>query len=1087
MSLINPQNPYISCIVQASAGSGKTYQLSRRFLHLVSAGAEPSEILTITFTKKAAQEMRGRIIKEAADILVSSSRKKELESTMADYYKSHQSRADISISPPLSAEETAKKILSQTQSLKISTIDSLFQEWVSRYTVESSENKYPSPFNLAGEEEKEKIETTTWSNLFNNLISKKNSPLEDLSPEEQSLRLSLEILQETNPEFKVSQIRSSIADLIQNESIIWKSSLTGNPIIEYQEKDLGFTDELNAIQPIFPELQKIVETSTSPEKYRSILQADSLSDLTNHKIITKAFKVSGSIIRGKKRDTLEEEISIVEEHLSTILDEEAKKRLNITAKCLINVFNSWTAIKEKNKKSDSILEFSDISKGAYTLLHSEDGQGATWLIQKKISHLLLDEFQDTSLLQWDIFKRLTSELINNRNETLGYPNTAFIVGDIKQSIYGFRQADPTVMEDASNYLTSNGQYSIPMNTSYRTANTILEYVNIVFKKLMGDDFPNHSTAEINGKPFVNDTAKVIVFNKFENTEQGEKTLKSIDNETETIAEFIKHALSNPKEYPVLDAGRYRPLRPSDIAILYKNKTKSDEFEKALRKHGINSIKEEKNGYFQRQEIEDLYSLINLFVYPDDTLALLSVLRSPIFNLKDSQIISTIERIKLESNKIESSKTLEQFLESAPKNISFELEYLKTALVGKAPQSFREKITDCIIHLKISEKYHELYDSKEALLAKNNIHKFIQILFNIEQEGITTPKEVLTKLRNLRQIDIEGNAPSESSAVKMMTIHKSKGLEFPMVFVVETAQKWFKKNSNWEAFKVDENQTKMCFLGDKQSRKFPSTTLEEYNTAITNNLYNESVRVLYVAMTRASQYLVITGNQRTSSEDEMSFYDTLYTSLKDMGGIVQNDDRLIYSTSQPEISFEFATGESKKEFNILSDSKHTEALARDLELVSPHSLIEKSIQTSTIQSVSKPPTEHSTALGLYFHKIMEVAVRNNSFPDEAAINYIESQFFNHYVKNDSLIKWIELFTNDARNTYNNIIKPMTVDSLKSLPEVNMINLQESNLVKGICDLVIECDDTIHIIDYKTTGPRDHEKHWSIVYKKDITNN
>ena len=991
MSIKNPQNPYISCIVQASAGSGKTYQLSRRFLHLVSAGAEPSEILTITFTKKAAQEMRGRIIKEAADILTSDSRKIELDSAMAEYYKSHQIKTDISVSPPLSAEETAKKILSQTQSLKISTIDSLFQEWVSRYTVESSDNTYPSPFKIAGEEEKEQIEVRTWSNLFNNLITKKNSPLDDLTPEEQSLRLSLEILQETNPEFKVSQIRSSIADLIQNDSIIWKSSLTGNPIIEYEEKDLGYQDESSAIQPIITEIQKIVEKSASPEKYRSILQAKTLNDLTNHKIITKAFKVSGSIIRGKKREALEEEISIIEEHLSTILDEEAKKRLNITAKCLLNVFNNWTAIKKENKNNDSILEFSDISKGAYTLLHSENGQGATWLIQKKISHLLLDEFQDTSLLQWDIFKRLTSELINNHNDELGFPTTAFIVGDVKQSIYGFRQADPTVMEDASNYLTNNGHYSIPMNTSYRTANTILNYVNIVFKKLMGDNFPIHATAEINGKPFIQDTAQVIVFNKFETTEIDDKTYKSIDNEAETIAEFIKQALENPEKYPVLDSGNYRALRASDIAILYKNKTKSDEFEKALRRHGVNSIKEEKNGYFQRQEIEDLYSLINLFVYPDDPLDLLSVFRSPIINLSDSHIIETIETIKTENSKLQNHNIFERLLSVTPETTRAELEYLKSIITGNTSRSFRETVTDCIVDLKISEKYNKLYDSQEGLLAKNNIHKFIQLLFDIEQEGITTPKEILAKLRKLRNIDLEGNAPSESSAVKMMTIHKSKGLEFPMVFVVETAQKWFKKNSNWEAIKVDENHTKMCFLGDKQSRKYPSETLDTYNTTITQNLYNESIRVLYVAMTRASQYLVITGNQRTSSEDELSFYETLYSSLVDMGGTVHNEDRLIFSTQKPEIGI--TKNKINKEKNTtISQRKHIEFDMKDLELVSPHSLIETAPQALTIASATKPPSEYSISLGLYFHKIMEVAVKKRHFPEEVELDYICSKFF-----------------------------------------------------------------------------------------------
>ena len=155
----NPQNPYISCIVQASAGSGKTYQLSRRFLYLVAAGAEPSEVLTITFTKKAAQEMRQRIIREASDILKNPARAQEFDQEIKVFYENHMSSASDTTSPPKTAIDTAHEILSQTQSLKVSTIDSLFNEWVSRFTYEASDGQFPSPTRFAPKKKKLHLRT----------------------------------------------------------------------------------------------------------------------------------------------------------------------------------------------------------------------------------------------------------------------------------------------------------------------------------------------------------------------------------------------------------------------------------------------------------------------------------------------------------------------------------------------------------------------------------------------------------------------------------------------------------------------------------------------------------------------------------------------------------------------------------------------------------------------------------------------------------------------------------------------------------------------------------------------------------------
>ncbi len=130
----NPQNPYFSYMVQASAGSGKTYLLAQRFLYLVAGGSDPKKILTITFTRKAAAEMKSRILQEAA-FLQNDPRK---QSDFEDQLRIFKESSPFKISLTRSATETAEEILSQTQNLKISTIDSLFFEWIQRFAIESN-------------------------------------------------------------------------------------------------------------------------------------------------------------------------------------------------------------------------------------------------------------------------------------------------------------------------------------------------------------------------------------------------------------------------------------------------------------------------------------------------------------------------------------------------------------------------------------------------------------------------------------------------------------------------------------------------------------------------------------------------------------------------------------------------------------------------------------------------------------------------------------------------------------------------------------------------------------------------------------
>jgi ATP-dependent exoDNAse (exonuclease V) beta subunit len=161
----NPQNPYASYIVKASAGCGKTYQLSRRFLYLVAAGADPFSILTITFTKKAAAEMRERILSDASMLLKDKDLARSFNQEIAAMHTWAISETPYPPQKPKTAEQTAKAILSGTQLLKISTIDSIFMDWVRKFPWEAKEPgaaALSTKFEVLSASEKDDYDDAAW-------------------------------------------------------------------------------------------------------------------------------------------------------------------------------------------------------------------------------------------------------------------------------------------------------------------------------------------------------------------------------------------------------------------------------------------------------------------------------------------------------------------------------------------------------------------------------------------------------------------------------------------------------------------------------------------------------------------------------------------------------------------------------------------------------------------------------------------------------------------------------------------------------------------------------------------------------------
>jgi len=305
----NPQNPYQSYLVSASAGSGKTYQLSRRYLFLVGAGALPQHILTITFTKQAAAEMRSRIIKLAAELCQSDRFANEYESTLRQF----ASQSGLDPSHLLKPFEVGQRILRSSQRLKISTMDSVFHDWLQRFPYEVQQTfhtcSFPTNFELLGDYEFKQLSQDVWQLLG----PKKLAPL--LAHADSSF---LERFQGLN------KIKPRLEELAKHETYLWlcqRLQQREHAINNYHEPECSQNPntDFSFWEKTAEAWQKIASDLNSDlaDSVRQALSDQCFSSLYASGILSQKHLVSGRYIRGKKREKLEYECQVIEAALAS--------------------------------------------------------------------------------------------------------------------------------------------------------------------------------------------------------------------------------------------------------------------------------------------------------------------------------------------------------------------------------------------------------------------------------------------------------------------------------------------------------------------------------------------------------------------------------------------------------------------------------------------------------------------------------------------------------------------------------------------------------------------------------------------------
>jgi len=837
MTIVTPHqskalNVEKSISLTANAGSGKTFVLAQRYLQILLDTSVPlSKVAAITFTEKAAGELYKRISVELDKLILTS----------------HDSKI----------KEKSEKIRKQLVSAKISTIHSFCIDLLREFPVEAS---LDANFSTINEQNSNELIDITIEVVFKELLrdSKRNKDLKRLIRLLGSkARLAVELS-------NLIRKRKNIINLINNfyvgdkaeiekflsvsfekhVEIIFKSHLKS--FVTHLIRINNIVLKFNSNSESADEIQAVLDSIKSDDEL--ILTLMKLKELSN-KIVTGDGNVrTRDYLSASMRSDVADSIIIVEAFLNQLTkielsskQYEIEKELAGYILSLIKVFKYVLSSYESKKTEIGVLDFEDILLKTKALLRNENVKES---LSSKFSYLLVDEYQDTNELQYEIFLPLVDELKSGN---------LFIVGDEKQSIYRFRDAELNVFARTKEDISSiNGQESLlTLPDSFRMAPAICFFINNLFKKLFNE--PRLYFNEVPSSDLV--CARSDDFN-------GQIELLIAKSDDENEAELVAKKILLLKK-----RNSDRIKNWDDIAVLVRKRASFNELQKALTKYQIPFNLIGGTGFYQKQTISDIYNYFAFLLNDNDDAALIGTLRSPFFMVSDVKIFE-LSVFKGESywQKIKNCASDNEFWE-------------KIFVVINENKYLAHRVSIPILLRKIlgESQFIAIVSSRiNAFQEISNLNKLISITNDFFKNEFNTLYDYVAYLKNSisrTEDESQGKIEAGSSGVNILTIHQAKGLEFPAVFLFKCNDTTQTNKAKSKSFTVDKEfgiLTNVPIYENYFSDYLSAPIVGIYNLVEERKELAELKRLLYVALTRAKDFIFISFTEGEKKLSKNSF-------------------------------------------------------------------------------------------------------------------------------------------------------------------------------------------------------------------------
>lgn len=884
-------------LVSASAGSGKTTVLVERVIEKIKSGTNVNQLLVVTFTNAAAREMKIRIQEAVQEAIV----------VEKDVNKRRHLIAQIPLLPHAN----------------ISTIHSFCLQIIRRYYYLIDLDPIFRP--LTDETERLLLQEEAWENVREELYGSESESFfrlaeafsNDRSDEGLTdLIYSLYFFAQANPQPKEwLEMLSDLYNVDQNNFTQSKLyvELLKPTLIQMLESimtlvdtgiDIGNSEEdlkrhtdcmledlahyqllydkvlSDQIADIYP-FVKSFKAGTWPRKNKT-MSDDAVETAQNMKI----FRDDAKEIYAKEL-TLPYFSSPLSEHVERM--NESLELIEEMAKVTGLFMDEYAQLKRSRK----LVDFNDFEHLALNILTSKNEQGeneASNYYRDQFVEVMIDEYQDTNQTQEEILRYLTKPETEVGNR--------FMVGDVKQSIYAFRLADPEIFIDKyERYAEGKDGERIILAENFRSRKEVLDFTNLIFIQLMNKEVGqlsyDHSAELVNGyQSFKGEDSydvELLIFEK-EDTEDetadfSEDILEdlepdfTIDTKTEgellMVGKKIKEMIESKFELFDKKSKTMRPIQFRDIVLLTPTKLNNLSIQEIFKKMNIPVAVTDTQNYFRTTEISIMMSLLKIIDNPHQDIPLAAVLRSPIVGLDEEEMAM----LRLANKQSDYYTAMMDFVEQQREN---ETSTLKEDKVFKKIDQFivslnswreearRDQLVALIWSIYQETGYLDYVGGMKAgKQRKANLHALYERAKHYEQTNFKGLFQFIRFIEKMQQKDKDLAEPAslseDENAVRVMTIHGSKGLEFPVVFVMDLT-KQLSAHDLRKHYVFDQEYGVGIDYKDLDQRvrysTYPELLLKQEKK---NLLRSEEMRVLYVALTRAEQKLFLVGSYKNESE------------------------------------------------------------------------------------------------------------------------------------------------------------------------------------------------------------------------------
>jgi ATP-dependent helicase/nuclease subunit A len=890
IDMLDALDPGASVVVEACAGSGKTWLLVSRIVRLLMAGVAPGEILAITFTRKGAQEMQERLSTWLEELAIHPN-----DAHVKAFLRERGMPDDAAtIARARGLFETA---LTAQPGIKINTFHGWFADLVQRAPLQAGLAK---GFTLT--ETVHALEQEAWQRYAQSLA------MADANPQQNAL-------DELFREVGLHNTRKLLASFLAKRAEWWRFTAGEKEPATFAAEQLMQQCQVNLEADYFVQLFR---DASFDDALTRLVAAFESGGKAEQKVFS-AFEVAGAILDpserfaamkpliftkdGDVRDarlkfcakigpSATDALMIVGEKMRSAEQHTINQRVVRINRCAFIAGQGLLEHYQALKAERGLLDFTDIEYAAYSLLrHSEHAEYMQYKLDARYRHILLDEFQDTNPLQW-----MTLQAWLQASSDAGLRPTVFLVGDPKQSIFYFRRADARLFGHATEFLQREyGARVLQQNVSRRSAPAVLDAVNSVFaeaKQLSG--FAPHQAfnGKMNGEVYVLPLTALPENVKSLPASSGLRDLLSTPQESETeirrameAAELARGLGTIIGNWTIQDGEKQRPAEYRDVMILTRGRTQLRAYESALRSARIPYTSARKGGLLDSLEAQDLMALLQFLLRPSDNLSLVHALRAPFFACSDEDLI-VLAQIRGEN--------WWQRLHSDEQNFSTALARAHACLerwLSLAPQLPVHDLLDRIFHeADVEARYANAVPLSMSKSVQANLTAFMELSLTLDSGRYPSLARFLADLNALRRApDIEapdeGTLAEAGDAVRILTVHGAKGLEAPIVWLIDATAKR-KPRDGYDVLVTwptgAERPSHFSFLTTKAEQGKSREIFLAEELAIHEQ---EEANLLYVAMTRAKQYLIVSGNRVGSGTG--SWYEALSQTLQ-VREIAQSD-------------------------------------------------------------------------------------------------------------------------------------------------------------------------------------------------------